>query len=410
MTTRLSTPAEAIAVLVGPAGRRDPYPVYERLREHGNLVRADAGMLVALGYAECTRALREPLLLVQDQHSHDRRHPGWQKHSSMRGFTDSMLYTNPPDHHRMRALMTGAFTTRRIRALRPAVETLTGRLLDRMADLTNGGHPIDFMAEFAFRLPVAVIGELLGVPERDQHWFREVSSQVTVALEGISTLSRLAGADRAMDELSAYFLDLVEFRRRRPAGDLISALAEARESDGDRLTENELVGNLVLLLVAGFDTTTHLLGHGLRFALDQPRHAQALRTGGEDIAAGYVEETLRLEPPVQATSRWAGADLDLMGTPVAEGTKVLLVLAAANRDPARYPDAATFDPYRRKSRPLSFGGGMHLCLGAVLARMEAQIAFPALLRRFPDVRGAGGDVYRDRWLVRGHDLLPVTVD
>src|SRR5262249_48423885 len=313
--------------------------------------------------------------------------------------------TNPPDHARLRRLMSGAFTSRRAFALRPAVEGLTGRLLDRMADLGAAGQPVDFMAEFAFRLPVAVIGALLGVPERDQLWFRDLSATVTVALEGTTNVALLDQADKAMDELAGYFTELIGQRRRQPAEDLITGLVQVHEASGDRLSRDELIGNLVLLLVAGFDTTTNLLGQGLRLAFEHPGHAARLRSD-PDFAFGYVEETLRYEPPIQATTRWAGADLLLARTGLPTGSKVLLLLAAANRDPRRFRQPQRFDPDRVDNRPLTFGGGIHRCLGAALARMEAQIALPGVLRRFPDLVAAGPVTYRDRLVVPGPQRLP----
>ncbi|GAA0381192.1 cytochrome P450 [Microbispora corallina] len=409
VTGLAGSPAELMATLVSSEGRRNRHAVYDALRAHGGVVAAGEGLLAVLGYAECLRALREPKLRVQDERSHDVVHPGWRSHSSLRGFTDWMLYTNPPDHTRLRRLVTGAFTARRVAALQPAVERLTDRLLDRMDTAAAGGTPVDFMAEFAFRLPVAVIGVLLGVPEDDQVWFRAAAAEVTLALEGLTDLSRLARADAAMDELSAYFTALVEERRRRPADDMLSALVRVHDDDGDRLSGDELIGNLVLLLVAGFDTTTNLLGHALRLAFEHPAHAARLREGEPGFAAAYVEETLRVEPPVQATSRWAGAPFDLMGTPVPEGTKLLLLLAACNRDPRRHPDPHRFDPERPDNRPLSFGGGVHLCVGAGLARMEASVALPRLLRRFPGIAPAGAPAYRNRLVVPGFERFPVSV-
>ncbi|MCZ0983655.1 cytochrome P450 [Streptomyces diastatochromogenes] len=381
-------PREAMAALVAPEGRRDPYALYDALRAHGDVVPVKPGLMVAVGYTACSRALREPRLLVQDARSHDRLYPDWRSHSSLRGFTESVLYTNPPDHSRMRRLMSAGFTPRRVAALEPAIVRMTDRLLDRMADLGTGGAPVDFMAEFAYRLPVAVIGAMLGVPDDDQIWFRDAVEDVTVALEGISRSSGLTAADRAMDELSAYFAGLIEQRRAHPADDLISALVEAHETDGERFTEDELIGNLVLLLAAGFDTTTHLLGHGLSLAFEHPRYALRLRTE-PGFAAGYVEETLRYAPPVHATSRFAGADVDVAGTTVPEGTKLLVLLAAGNRDPERFPLPHRFDPGRLDVQPLSFGAGAHFCLGAPLARVEARIALPRLLDRFPGLVPAG---------------------
>ncbi|MER6406749.1 cytochrome P450 [Streptomyces viridosporus] len=401
-------PQEAMAALVTREGRRDPHPLYDALRAHGGLVPVRPGLMVAAGYAECSRALREPGLLVQDARSHDTLHPDWRSHSSLRGFTNSVLYTNPPDHSRMRRLMSGAFTPRTVAGLEGTIARMADRLLDRMAELGTGGTPVDFMAEFAYRLPVAVIGTMLGVPDDDHIWFRAAVEHVTVALEGSSRASGLAAADRAMDELTAYFTGLIDQRRRRPADDLISALVQIHDRDGERFTEDELIGNLVLLLAAGFDTTTHLLGHGLHLAFEHPGAAARLREDPE-FAAGYVEETLRIAPPVHATSRFADTDVDLLGTRVPAGTKVLVLLAAGNRDPRRFPEPHSFDPSRPDIQPLSFGAGAHFCLGAPLARAEARIALPRLFGRFPGLAPAGAPTHRDRLVVPGHDRLPVTI-
>lgn len=407
VTERLMRPAEAIGALVSPEGRRDPYPLYEVLRAHGNLLRIKPGLMVTVGYADCDRALRETRLRVQDADSYDSIYPDWRGHSSLRGYTDSMLYRNPPDHTRMRRLVSGGFTPRRVRELRPAIERMTDRLLDGMAELGADGAPVDFIAEFASRLPIAVISALLGVPEDDHAWFRSVAADLTLALEGI-TASGLDPADRAMDELSAYFTELIERRRRSPIDDMVSALARVSGGDGDRLTHAELVGNMMLMLTAGFETTSFLLGHALLLAFEHPAHAERLRTE-PDFAVGYVEEVLRYESPVQATSRWAATDVELAGTTVPAGTKVVIMLGAGNRDPLRFPDPARFDPDRTDVQPLSFGAGPHFCLGSPLSRMEAQIALPRLLRRFPALTAAGPPVRRDTWVGRGLDRFPVTV-
>ncbi|MFI9203889.1 cytochrome P450 [Streptomyces sp. NPDC053048] len=400
MTTRTRRHAqEELAALLSAEGRRNPYPRYEALRAHGDVVRVKDGLLAVLGHAACARALRESGLRVQDAEGFDLLNPRWRAHSSLRGWARSMLYRNAPDHTRLRRAVAGSFTPRHVARLEPAVERLTEDLLDHLADLGAGGRTVDFMDAFAYRLPVAVISELLGVPRGDQGWFRAVAADVTIALEGITSPSGLERADAAMDDLSAYFARLIAHRRAHPADDLVSALA-------GQLDEQELTANLVLLLSAGFDTTTHLLGHGLHHALARPRWAARLRTE-PGFAPGYVEETLRYEPPVQATSRWAAHGLHLLDTPVPAGTKVLVVLGAGNRDPRRFHRPQLFDPDRPDNQPLSFGGGFHFCLGAGLARMEARVALPRLLRRFPALAPAGPEVYRDRWLVRGHETFPV---
>ncbi|MEN3539928.1 cytochrome P450 [Microbispora sp. ZYX-F-249] len=405
---QLAGPRELVAALVTPEGRQNPYPVYEELRAHGDLLHIRPGLMMALGYAEISHALRSPRLRVQDARSYDVVHPGWRSHASLRGYTDSMLYTNPPDHARLRRLVSKGFSPARVAALRPAIERVTGRLLDRMAGLAAGGTPVDFIAEFASRLPIAVISELLGVPEDDQAWFRRVAKDLTIALEGITNVSRIGVADAAMDELSAYFDELIGRSRREPRDDIVGALVRAHD-DGDRLTHDELVGNLMLLLTAGFETTSFLLGHALRLALEQPRHAARLR-GEPGFVTGYVEEVLRFESPVQATSRWAETDVDVLGTTVPAGTKLVLVLAAGNRDPRRYTDPGRFDPDRPDVQPLSFGAGAHFCLGAPLSRMEAQIALPTLLRRFPRIAAAEPPTRRDRWVGRGLERFPIVLE
>lgn len=401
----MSTVAELMAELVTEPGRRDPHPRYAALRAHGQVVPAGPGLVAVLGYPETVRALRDGTLLVQDARDRDRASPGWRAHSSLRRFTDSMLYANPPHHTRLRKMVMNVFTARRIAGMRPVVERMTDALLDRLAERDG---PVDFMTEFAFRLPVAVIGALLGVPERDQAWFREVAAEATYALEGTNP-DRLARADTATDALTGYFDEQINMRRRQPTDDLLGRLFAIHLAEPALFSYDELLGNLVLLLVAGFDTTTNLLGHGLRIALAMPHVAARLRDDGDEFAADFVTEVLRMEPPVQATSRWAAAELRLGGVPVSAGDKVLLVLAAANRDPRRYPDPDRFDPTRPDNKPLTFGGGIHLCLGATLARLEGRVALPMLLRRFPDLATAGPVAVRDRLVVPGLERLPIVL-
>ena len=401
-------PRAVMSALVSPEGRQNPYPLYETLREHGNLLEIKPGLMVAIGYAEADRLLREPALRVQDGQSYDVIYPGWRAHSSLRGYTDSMLYTNPPDHARIRRLVSGGFTAKRVAELRPAIEQMTDRLLDRMAECGADGSPVDFIAEFASRLPIAVISELLGVPEEDQAWFRTIAADLTIALEGINNVSKLGGADAAMDELAVYFTEIIEDRRRHPMNDVVSAMVNIHDTDGDRLTLDEMLGNMMLMLTAGFETTSFLLGHALLLAFEHPEHAVRLRTE-PGFSVSYVEEVLRFETPVQATSRWAASDVQTLGTTVPADTKVVCVLGAANRDPRRYAEPTRFDPDRQDIQPLSFAAGSHFCLGAPLSRLEAQIALPKLLRRFPDL-GVGGDlVRRDTWVGRGIDWFPVAL-
>ncbi|MDX6741592.1 cytochrome P450 [Actinocorallia sp. A-T 12471] len=402
-TTVAMSAREALAALVSPEGRTDPYPLYERLRAHGDLVEVKPGLYAAVGYAACDRALRDPRLRVQDAEGYDRAAPGWRAHSSLRGYADSMLYRNEPDHARMRRLVSRGFTASRVAGMRTGIAEMTDRLLDGMAELGGDGSPVDFVAEFASRLPIAVISALLGVPESDHVWFREIAADLTLALEGF-TSDGLAPADRAMDDLAAYFVELMD--RRRGSDDVLSTLAHVR--DADRLTGDELVGNMMLLLTAGFETTTFLLGHALLLAFEHPEHAARLRAD-DAFAPGYVEEVLRFEAPVQATSRLVAEDSELFGRTIPGGSKILVILGAGNRDPKRYADPGLFDPERTDVQPLSFGAGAHFCLGSPLSRLEASIALPRLLQRFPGLAQAGQYTRRETWVGRGLDTFPVTI-
>ncbi|MEV4920249.1 cytochrome P450 [Streptomyces tirandamycinicus] len=399
---------DAFTALGTSRGRQDPYPLYEAIRSHGDTAWLKPGRLVVVGYEECDRALRDTRLHVQDAAGYDATSPGWRDHSSLRAFTSSMLYSNPPDHARLRAVAGFAFAPPKIRRLRSVIEGMADRLLDRMAALGAGGSPVDLIAEFASRLPVAVISALLGFPEEDQVWFRDMASTVAVSTDGFGDPAALERADRAMDEMTAYFTELVDRRRRDPHDDLVTLLTRVHDGDPRRLGHDELMGTLMVLLTAGFETTSFLIGHGAMLALERTAFAGRLRAE-PDFAPRYVEEILRFEPPVHVTSRRAAADTELLGAPVPAGTRLTLILAAANRDPRRFADPGRFDPDRPDNRPLSFGAGGHFCLGAPLARLEAQIALPRLFARFPRLAATEPPVYRDRWVVRGLDTFAVAV-
>ncbi|MHC5705772.1 cytochrome P450 [Streptomyces tirandamycinicus] len=399
---------DAFTALGTARGRQDPYPLYEAIRSHGDTAWLKPGRLVVVGYEECDRALRDTRLHVQDAAGYDATSPGWRDHSSLRAFTSSMLYSNPPDHARLRAVAGFAFAPPKIRRLRSVIEGMADRLLDRMAALGAGGSPVDLIAEFASRLPVAVISALLGFPEEDQVWFRDMASTVAVSTDGFGDPAALERADRAMDEMTAYFTELVDRRRRDPHDDLVTLLTRVHDGDPRRLGHDELMGTLMVLLTAGFETTSFLIGHGAMLALERTAFAGRLRAE-PDFAPRYVEEILRFEPPVHVTSRRAATDTELLGAPVPAGTRLTLILAAANRDPRRFADPGRFDPDRPDNRPLSFGAGGHFCLGAPLARLEAQIALPRLFARFPRLAATEPPVYRDRWVVRGLDTFAVAV-
>ncbi|SCL25205.1 Cytochrome P450 [Micromonospora rhizosphaerae] len=401
-------PADALALLLSPPGRVNPYPTYERLRAHGPVVQAGPMLYLVTGYAEADEILRDPRFGVLDDELRDQFLPGWRESPAVASISRSMLRTNPPDHSRMRRLAAGAFTPRRIAAMRDVVAAQADELIDGMLERGRDGAPVDFMAEFAYPLPVGVICALLGVPAADRPLFRRWATDLTGVLEPEITPAELAVADRGADELRDYFAELVEARRRVPADDLTTALVQVHDADGERLSGDELLANLVILLVAGFETTTNLLGNGLVVLLDHPREADALR-GHPEFAPGYVDELLRYDSPVQLTTRMSTAPAAYGGVDLPAGSWLILLLGAANRDPRRYPEPERFDPWRPQIHPLSFGAGPHYCLGAGLARLEAHVAVPLLLRRLPGLALAGEPERRVRLTLRGYATLPLTV-
>ncbi len=254
--------------------------------------------------------------------------------------------------------------------------------------------------------PVTVICELIGIPEADREGFRPLARDLVGVFE-LNDIATLPAINAAAEELLAYFTALAARRRADPRDDLLSDLLAVSDSGDGRLTDAELLHNLTLLLVAGFETTTNLLGNGLQVILQDPAAGDAVRDGSVPPSA-FVEEVLRFDSPVQLTSR-VSYDTDLRGVPVSGDTEVVTLLGAGNRDPRRFTNPGRFDPTRPDGGPLSFGGGAHYCIGAALARLEGAVAFPRLLRRFPKISAAGEPTRRDTLLLRGFEALPVTV-
>jgi cytochrome P450 len=265
------------------------------------------------------------------------------------------------------------------------------------------------MAEFAMPVPSDVIGELLGVPEEDRSWFPERSRAVAAILEAGQDIWRhLSAADRAARELRDRFAELVAKRRAEPRDDLISAVVELQRADPEKITEEELLANLVGVYNGGFMTTTHMFGNGLVLLLDRPDAREAVLADRE-VAAAYVDEIIRYVPPVHFGVRWTTAPAEIMGVPVPAFGEVLVLLAAANRDPHRYPHPDVFDHTRPQAQSMSFSVGPHYCLGAALARLEGVLAFRMLLRRFPELAVAEPPRPADQLMFRGYESLMVTV-
>ncbi|MFD0784902.1 cytochrome P450, partial [Micromonospora azadirachtae] len=351
----------ALASLFLPEGRVDPYPAYDVIRAYSPIFQAPDSRWFVTTHALTNRLLREPTLRIADAADYDRFWPDWRRNRGVAAIVLSMLQTNPPDHGRVRRAASATFTARRVADMR---DVIAGQAEDLIKSMPASA---DFMSSFAFPMPIAVICALLGVPESDRPWFRQRAADLTVVLEPISTEEEMRRADVAGRELEAYFVDLIEERRRAPQEDLTSALVAVHdETGGSGLTGEELLANLVLLLVAGFETTTNLLGTGIKLLLERPEQADRLRADPH-LAPAFVEEILRYDSPVQLTGRLTTVPLDLgEGLGLPGGADVTMLLGAANRDPARYPDPHRFDPDRPNVQPVSFGGGAHYCLGAPL--------------------------------------------
>lgn len=362
---------------------RDPYSRYRELSARGPLFRTRAGLLVATTHELCTTLLRDPRF-GRGSGPAGSGDPGQQ--------AVSFLWLDPPDHTRLRALVSRAFTPRMVERLRPRVEAIADELIRELpekADLVSG---------LAYPLPVMVISEMLGVPPEDRERFRGWSEKLARGLDPMLTADLLSETGQAGREFRDYFRELVAIRRRRPSDDLLSALTRVRE-----LSEADLLATLVLLLVAGHETTVNLIGNGVLALLRHGQLAEAARRPEQ-----VVEEVLRYDPPVQLTSRVALEDVTLGGEPLPRGTAVMAVIGAANRDPAVFPEPGRFDVTRSPERHLAFGLGIHFCLGATLARMEGEIALSALARAAPGLQLAEpAPAYRENLVLRGLAELPV---
>jgi cytochrome P450 len=397
---------EILTALSGPQGRADPYPLYAALHELGEVIEIGPGGVIVVGYDAINGVLRDPGFRVSDESSFDKDFPAWQSNPVFAQGADWILNLNAPRHSRIRSLMARAFTARRIAGLEPAIARMADGLLDAMADRGGDGSAVEFMHDFAYLLPITVICELIGIPEADREGFRPVARDLAGVFE-INDLEMLPAINAAAVGLLAYFTELAARRRADPRDDLLSDLLAVSASGDGRLTDAELLHNLTLLLVAGFETTTNLLGNGLQVILQNPPAGEAVAAGSVPAAA-FVEEVLRFDSPVQLTSR-VGYDTSVGGVPVSPETGVTTLLGAGNRDPRRFTAPARFDPMRPDAGTLSFGGGAHFCIGAALARLEGIVAFPRLLSRFPKIAAAGEPTRRDTLVLRGFDALPVTV-
>ena len=376
---------------------QNPYPVYEKLRQDDPIYRVlfphgDFGWIISR-YEDAVEVLKD------NRFSKDvvKRYGPEQQNI----FVHNMLFSDPPDHRRLRGLVQKAFTPRLIEGMRSHIQDIADDLLDNL----NSQDKMNLIDEFAFPLPIIVISEILGVPLEDQDKFRLWSNSIIDATSAENSEVFEKHAQEFIDYLNAWFAKV----RQQPGDDLISQLVVAEES-GEQLTEKELLGVVALLIIAGHETTVNLIGNGVLALLEHPEQRDLLIKQPE-LIHNAVEEMLRYNGPVEfSTSRWASEDIEFHGHHIAEGELVIVALDSANRDEEKFKDADVFDITREKSAHLAFGKGIHLCLGAPLARLEGEIAINTLLRRFPDMQ-LQTDVNELEWrpgmIVRGVKEIPV---
>jgi cytochrome P450 len=401
-------PAVSLSDLLSDEGRRNPDKFYARLHELGEAVplgAADRYAAIVCGYEAVNWVMCDPGFQVPDAQYMDRTGTWWREHPVVRTLMTGFPNVNGAGHARVRRLFGHGVTVRRVTALEPAIVARTDHWLGRLAELGADSEPVDFMATFAVPLPVDVIGELLGIPEPDRAWFPPRVAAFDAVLElGQHSLRLVRAANKAAEELTAYFAGLVASRRADPREDLISDLVQL---DGpDRLAEPELLASLIVMFNAGFRTTANMFGNGLALLIEHPEALAALRAD-PSLAPACIEEILRYEPPLHFAVRFAARDTEIGGVPVTAGQSVLVLMGAANRDPRRFPDPDTFDPGRSDNHHLTFSAGPHYCLGAALGRMEGRLALPRLLGRFPALALAAEPGERRQLMLRGYDQLLV---
>ena len=381
---------------------RNPYPAYARLRERSPVHRSRLlNGWVFTRYADVEAILRD---FRRFSNRPDRATPAWRRRMSLPPRADwTMLFLDPPDHTRLRALVNQAFTPRAVDALEPHIRTVMHGLLDAVDDPAG----FDLMRTVAGPLPVIVIAEMLGVPPADRDRFRQWSNARARILEPLIGARERARADAAGEALDAYFLTIVQARRREPRDDIVSALAQAEE-EGDSLTERETLTMLRLLLIAGNETTTNLIGNGVLALLEHPEQLRLLREDPSRIPTA-VEELLRFDTPVQLDFRAVAGDCEIHGHPMRRGEIAVLALGAANRDPQVFDAPERLDVARSRGSNISFGRGIHHCLGAPLARLEARVALEVLLERYTSLRLTGKrPAFRRAIVLRGLASLPVS--
>jgi cytochrome P450 len=394
-----------------PGFSSNPYPQYRLLLEQNPVQQSAFGPWMLFRYDDCVRFLRDPNLSVEDR-AVAGRNPRAELRDEIFGDraqrgTKSILNIDPPDHTRIRGIVQKVFTPRAIERLTPRVQQMVDAALDTVEARGDG---MEVVSDLAFPLPFQVISDMLGMPDGDRDQLRGWAHTMTLGLEPVLAAMHLDDIVEASDHMTAHVLDAIEWKRAHPADDLLTALIDA-EHEGERLAADELVDQVVLLFLAGHETTVNLIGNGT-LALLRNRHELERWQQDPAIAQNAVDELLRFDPPVQFTRRVTTADVEVDGRTIGAGAFLFIVLGAANRDPAHWGDDADALDLTRTgaAQHLAFGSGIHHCLGAALARLEGRIALGSLITRFPGLELAVDEPkWNGRLTLRGLDELPVSL-
>ncbi|WP_430910732.1 cytochrome P450 [Methylobacterium sp. sgz302541] len=395
------------------ANRANPYPLYAKLRETPVSRQAD-GKYVVSTHAAIRGLLFDPRLSSEDLPPSHRPHTGnplkdWILNPIKNHITNThrpLIFRDPPDHDSLRAFVMEQFTVARVRAQHASVARLVDDLLDRL----RGRDRICLVSDFSYPLPVAVICDLIGVPEEDEPQFQAWATQLATALEpdvrhGEESRAAIVAA---FDAISAYMRALIKEKRRHPTDDMLSGIIHAKGANGSGMGEFDLISTAILLLVAGHETTVNLITNGMLTLLRHPDELERLKADPER-APRLIEEVLRYDPPVHFRTRRALGDIEIGGTTIPKDANVVLLFAAGSRDPARFTDPDRFDPDRSGNEHFGFGGGLHYCMGAPLARIEAEIALVALCRRMVSPRLIQDPPYRPGASLRGPEQLEIGI-
>ncbi|MBW0102500.1 cytochrome P450 [Pseudonocardia sp. KRD291] len=402
-------------MIIDPEAVRDPYPRYDEIRAQGRVVRS-AVTLTTVDHEITQTMLRSPDFCVGMRMPENAP-------SLLRGLLKvggafplgpaeppSLLSTDPPDHTRMRKLVTRAFSAKAIASLRGRTEEIATELLDEMTSHARAQPRADVIAEYAALLPATVIAEMLGAPLDMREKFLQWGAGGAYSLDMGLTFRNFRRSERDIDALSEWMLGHFEELRRNPGENILSDLVQAHDTDEGRLADDELLSIAMLLLAAGFETTVNLIGNGTKVLLEHPDQLARLQAEPE-LWPNAVDEILRFESPVQRTGRVAARDTEIAGIPIRRGSVIVAHLGGANRDPAVFDDPATFDVARAGAdRHVSFSSGIHYCLGAALAKMEGEVGLRALFDRFPGMRADGPGHLRGTRVLRGYRSLPVRLD